>query len=116
MYAARATRRSTLPLRVFGSAATACTALGRVALPSRATIDASRRGSACSGSAPSISTTKQTSASPLASSGMPTAAASTTSGSSTSSDSISAGPTRFPASMIVSSERPSRNQCPSASR
>src|SRR5207244_11437697 len=54
-------------------------------------------------------------ASPLSSSGTPTAADSATAGWPTSTDSTSAGPSRLPATLIVSSDRPSTYQRPSRS-
>ena len=66
-------------------------------------------------SALSRTTAKTTIASPLTSSGTPTASASITAGYATAADSTSAGPTRFPATLIVSSERPEMYQNPSAS-
>ena len=60
-------------------------------------------------------TTNTHSASPFSSSGTPTAAASTTAGCATTTVSTSAGPSRLPASLIVSSERPCRNHWPSSS-
>ena len=53
--------------------------------------------------------------SPFTSCGTPTAAASRTAGCATAADSSSAGPIRLPAMLSVSSERPCRNQKPSAS-
>ena len=51
---------------------------------------------------------------PSASSGTPIAAASDTDGCATTTVSTSAGPSRLPASLIVSSERPCRNHWPSS--
>ena len=83
----------------------------RVADPTRAARRAARRRRR----RPGASTTNTTSASPFSSSGTPTAAASTTAGCATTTVSTSAGPSRLPASLIVSSERPCRNHWPSAS-
>src|SRR6184192_3267229 len=60
-------------------------------------------------------TQKQISASPLMESGTPTAAASLTCGCATRIDSTSAGPTRLPPTLIVSSERPRMYHSPSLS-
>jgi hypothetical protein len=67
--------------------------------------------------APTASTgaQKHHSASPFSASGTPIAAASATAGSATSTDSTSAGPSRLPAMLMASSERPSRNHWPSSS-
>ncbi len=55
------------------------------------------------------------SSSPFTSWGAPMAAASTTAGWLMRAPSTSAGPTRFPATLMVSSARPWRNQYPSSS-
>ena len=105
-----------MALRVFGRASVNRMAAGRNDLPSRsATRSASSDRSSDDSEAPSTSTTKPHRTSPFTSSGTPTAAASTTDGCDTSADSTSAGPSRFPASLIVSSLRPCRNQSPSSS-
>src|SRR5581483_8160143 len=64
---------------------------------------------------PGASTQNTQATSPFTSCGTPTAAASATAGCSTAADSSSAGPIRLPAMLSVSSERPCRNQEPSAS-
>src|SRR5215207_7428789 len=116
IYAARITRLMTLALRVFGRSATNSLRSGRSGLPNRAATNAfSSPTSAGPGVASARSTQKQTSACPFSSSGIPIAAASTTAGCSTSTDSTSAGPTRLPAILIVSSERPRMYQRPSSS-
>ena len=67
------------------------------------------------GRRPGAGTQNTTIASPLSSSGTPIAAASMTAGWATAADSTSAGPTRLPATLSVSSERPWMYQKPSAS-
>ena len=66
-------------------------------------------------SAPGSRQQKIQAVSPFTSCGTPIAAASRTAGWPTAADSSSAGPIRLPAMFIVSSERPCRNQKPSAS-
>src|SRR5687767_11570814 len=75
----------------------------------------SRSSSAVSSPAPPGETQKHQIDSPLVASGMPTTADSATAGCDTSTDSTSAGPSRLPATLIVSSERPSRYQSASSS-
>src|SRR5439155_25671457 len=114
--AARMTRRMTFAFLVLGKSRTNLTSRGANDLPkARLTRSFSALRSASSGACPGLSTQKQTSDSPLISSGTPTAAASLTAGCPTSVDSTSAGPTRLPAILIVSSERPRIYHRPSAS-
>src|SRR5439155_22495957 len=80
-----------------------------------ATSDTSSARSFSSVAALGDSTTNAQSTSPFISSGTPIAAASTTDGCETSADSTSAGPSLFPAILMVSSLRPWRNQLPSSS-
>src|ERR687884_919868 len=113
---ARTARRRILAERVLGSASTSTTRGGLNGRPSsRATSSASSLASSPSAPAGAGATTKHQTASPLVSSGTPTTAASLTASWPTSTDSTSAGPRRLPATLIVSSERPSRNQSPSSS-
>src|SRR6266480_6053393 len=106
-YVARTIRRITFAFRVFGMSPTKITSRGAKALPrSCATLFFNSVARALSPLAFFFNTQKQTNASPLMESGTPTAAASLTSGCATRTDSTSAGPTRLPASLIVSSERP----------
>src|SRR5687768_13357930 len=98
----------TLAFLVFGNSATNSTAAGRNGLPRReATIALRSLASAADGVWLGRSTPKQTRTCPFAGSGTPIAAASSTPGCSTRIDSTSAGPSRLPAILIVSSERPS---------
>src|SRR5581483_1953549 len=99
--------------RVFGSASTKKTRSGLNALPSTSPTCAATSVSVAS--APGSRQQKIHATSPLTSWGTPIAAASRTAGWSTAADSSSAGPMRFPAMFIVSSERPCRNQNPSSS-
>src|SRR5205809_978520 len=109
-------RRMIFALRVFGRSSRNFKISGLRGLPiCSATMP---RNSSRSFSLPWLSglrTQKQTSASPLIGSGTPIAAASLTEGWPTSTDSTSAGPSRFPAILIVSSERPRMYQRPSSS-
>ncbi len=105
-YAARTIRRITFAFRVFGMSPTKMISRGASALPrSRATFFFNSAASATSPFASFFKTQKQTSASPLMESGTPIAAASLAFGCATRTDSTSAGPTRLPAILIVSSER-----------
>src|SRR5436309_15879091 len=110
---ARTARRRIFAERVFGSASTSTTREGLNGRPS-SLATSSDSSPASSGSAPGA-TTKHHTASPFVSSGTPTTADSATSGWLTSTDSTSAGPSRLPATLIVSSERPSTNHWPSSS-
>ena len=115
-YAPRMTRRSILPLRVLGSWVTKRTASGRSGLPSiSATLSCIDRASSGVGACSGRGMTKTTIASPFISWGTPIAAASETAGCATAADSTSAGPTRLPAILRVSSLRPSMYQYPSSS-
>src|SRR5205814_2588113 len=100
--------------RVFGSASTNTTREGLNGRPS-SWATSSRSSSAVSWPPLPETTQKHQIASPLVLSGTPTTADSATAGCDTSTDSTSAGPSRLPATLIVSSERPSRNQSPSSS-
>src|SRR4051812_38066338 len=111
---ARTARRRILAERVFGSASTNTIREGLKGRPS-SLATSSPSAAATSSPAPSPSTQKHQIASPLVSCGTPTTADSVTAGCETSTDSTSAGPSRLPATLIVSSERPSRNQSPSSS-
>ena len=106
-YMARITRRMTLPFLVFGNSCTNRTASGLSAFPMACFT---RSFNSCSRAGPrrasTLRTQKQISFSPLISSGTPIAAASLTIGCAMSTDSISAGPTRLPAILSVSSDRP----------
>ena len=66
-------------------------------------------------SPPGLATAKMTTDWPLTGSGTPTAAASATCVPSRAAASTSAGPTRLPATLMVSSDRPRMNQNPSSS-
>src|SRR6266576_3677776 len=134
-YAARMMRRITFAFRVFGRSRTNFTARGASGLPSswmmRAVsswrsdsrfedenedatpLEASERSA--DDDDDGFSTQKQTSASPFNSSGTPIAAASLTARWPTSTDSTSAGPTRLPAILMVSSDRPRIYHNPSPS-
>ena len=112
----RITRRMILALRVLGRSATKSTRSGFSALPMwRATRSESSARIFSPGAVSGRRTTKQMTASPLISWGTPTAADSATAGWLTRTDSTSAGPTRLPAILSVSSERPVTNQKPSSS-
>src|SRR5690242_5190784 len=103
------TRRMTFAFRVFGRSRTNFTSHGDIGFPSsRATrpLSSSRNEFNFEDEnedEDDFKTQKQTSASPFNSSGTPMAAASLTAGCATSTDSTSAGPMRFPATLIVSS-------------
>ena len=106
----------TLALRVLGSAVTNFTSLGRRALPSSwitRSIRASRSSS--DGAAPGLSTAKITTSWSLMGWGTPMAADSATSGCALTMASTSAGPSRLPATLMVSSLRPRRYQSSSSS-
>src|SRR5262245_14048680 len=113
---ARMTRRMILALRVLGRSRTNSTRSGRSAFPMCcATRSVNSPRSASDGVYPDLSTAKQTTASPLTGCGTPIVADSATAGWPTSTDSTSAGPRRLPAIFSVSSDRPCKNQKPSAS-
>src|SRR5438874_2443674 len=104
-YTALTTRRRILALRVRGRSGTKYTAFGRIGLPiAEAIRSRSSSASRWLGSLPLRSTTKQMSDSPLISSGTPTAADSATAACRVRTDSTSAGPSRLPATLMVSSE------------
>ena len=110
------TRRMILALRVFGSSRANSMRSGRMARPMCCTTRSiSSRRRASLGASPGRSTAKQTTVSPFTSWGTPMAAASVTAGCPTRTDSISAGPTRLPAILRVSSDRPWMYQKPSSS-
>src|SRR6266516_6988054 len=119
-YAARMMRRITFAFRVFGRSRTNFTARGASGLPSSWMMRAVSSWRSDSrfedeNEDDGFSTQKQTHASPFNLSGTPIAAASLTAGWLTSADSTSAGPTRFPAILIVSSDRPRIYHNPSPS-
>ena len=114
--AARIARRTILALRVFGSSSTNSTFEGANDLPRwSATTERSSAASASVRSTSGFTTTKHQIVSPLTSWGTPTAADSATAGCDASALSTSAGPSRLPATLSVSSDRPWRNQNPSSS-
>src|SRR5271155_1101519 len=103
-----------LPLRVLGSDLTKSIFEGTNDEPRRVrTLVISKSGDEV---APLLATTNATIDCPLNSSGTPTTAASAIASECNRAFSTSAGPTRRPATLIVSSERPRMNHQPSASR
>ena len=111
-----AARRTIFAERVFGSASTKKTRSGleRLAELGR-DVRARRLPRARRRLDPGSRQAKIHAVSPFTSCGTPIAAASRTAGWPTAADSSSAGPMRLPAMFSVSSERPCRNQKPSAS-
>src|SRR5690606_11098080 len=113
---ARTTRRMIVCDLVRGRSGTNSTRLGRNAFPrDDATASDTLVSRPGPGSTPGAATTNSATVSPLMVSGTPTAAAIVTSSRATAADSISAGPTRLPALLRVSSDRPWRYQKPSSS-